>query len=120
VAMAGGLGAQDRYPWDPLEGPVTEDEGAILARANVREARLGGTSPVAMYPSGQSPPGVWDMGGNVWEWLAFEKGEYPLRGGSWCLNQEYARVRERYRYNPGRSGDLIGFRVVAFPAGSEF
>jgi formylglycine-generating enzyme required for sulfatase activity len=123
VAMAGGVGARDRCPWDPPGGPVTEDEESILAQANVGEARLGGTSPVAMYPAGQSLSGVWDMGGNAWEWTGSwydtERQYRALRGGPWYSNQEFARVHERYGYYPDFSDHGLGFRVVASPAGSD-
>jgi formylglycine-generating enzyme required for sulfatase activity len=60
----------DRYLWDPPERPATEDETAIRARGNTREAGLGGPSPVAMYPLGSSVPfGLMDLAGNVWEWI---------------------------------------------------
>jgi formylglycine-generating enzyme required for sulfatase activity len=98
-----------RYPW----GPEWHE-----SHANTSEGGIDGTTPVAMYPSGQSPHRVWDMGGNVWEWLAFEKGEYPLRGGSWLSSREYARVRARDGYGPVGSYDGGGFRVVVSPAGS--
>ena len=75
LRLAGGEreARQERYPWDvPGSRRVTRDEkerDAILAWANTRESGLGGTSPVAMYPLGESKPfGLWDLAGNVWEW----------------------------------------------------
>jgi formylglycine-generating enzyme required for sulfatase activity len=113
VAAAGGED-EERYPWG-----TDWDE----SRANTREGRIGGTTPVGMYPSGQSPAGVWDMGGNVWEWTASwydeERAYRALRGGSWGLNRVRARVAVRDRYSPGGSDYDIGFRVVGSPAGSE-
>ena len=67
----------------------TEDgKPAILARANTSESGIGGTSPVAMYPLGESKPfGLWDVAGNVWEWTDSwddeEKTGRVVRGGSW-------------------------------------
>ena len=118
VAAAGGEG-RDRYPWDSPEGSMTKDEGVILARANVREAGLNGTSPVAMYPAGQSPHGIWDMAGNVWEWMASPERGKPLRGGSWYGYQEHARVSARNGGDPDLSDFDLGVRVVGSPAGSE-
>jgi len=78
---------------------------------------------VAMYPSGRGPGGVWDMGGNVWEWVATWYGkerEYRiLRGGSWSSDRRDARVGERDWYNPDYSNSLIGFRLVGSPACSD-
>ena len=112
MAAAGG-GGKDRYPWNSPERPATGDESLILARANVFEARLGGTTPVAMYPQGLSLPfGLMEMVGNVWEWMASSDERKPLRGGSWGSHQEGARVAARLRFNPGLSNFNIGLRVV--------
>jgi formylglycine-generating enzyme required for sulfatase activity/energy-coupling factor transporter ATP-binding protein EcfA2 len=110
VAAAGGEEG-GRYPWGP---------GWHESHANTYEGGIRGTTPVAMYPSGQSPYKVWDMGGNVWEWMASEERRKPLCGGSWAYDQRHTRVSERSRYYPDYSYYLIGFRVVASPACSEF
>jgi formylglycine-generating enzyme required for sulfatase activity len=109
VAAAGGE-RRDRYPW----GPKWHE-----SRANTGEGGVRGTTPVAMYPSGQSSHGVWDMGGNVWEWMTSPEEVKPLRGGSWLDGQEDASVRARSKGDPGYSVNLRGFRVVASPAGSN-
>jgi len=112
VAAAGGEG--DRYPW----GQEWDE-----SRANTEEGGIRGTTPVAMYPSGRGPGGVWDMGGNVWEWVATWYGkerEYRiLRGGSWNLDQGFARVGVRLRDLPDGSDSDLGFRLVGSPACSD-
>jgi formylglycine-generating enzyme required for sulfatase activity len=114
VAAAGGEEG-GRYPW----GSNWHE-----SRANTAEGGIGGTSPVGMYPSGRSRDarsgeliGVWDMGGNVWEWVASEEGLSPLRGGSWLNLRYHARVTRRLRLDPHDSRDYIGFRVVVSPVG---
>ncbi|MGD0478344.1 MAG: SUMF1/EgtB/PvdO family nonheme iron enzyme [Nitrososphaerales archaeon] len=47
------------YPWGNV---FTE------GRCNTAEAKIGGTTPVGVYPHGASPFGVMDMAGNVEEW----------------------------------------------------
>jgi formylglycine-generating enzyme required for sulfatase activity len=118
VAVAGGTGSESRYPWDPLGGPATKDAAAILARANTREAELGGTSPVAMYPLGASQPwGLLDLAGNVWEWTGSWSDEGKryrvVRGGSWDHYRGDARVAVRYWYNPGSSLNYLGVRLAS-------
>jgi hypothetical protein len=89
--LAGGT-EQECYPWDSPAGPATQNEAAILARANTKEAELKGTSPVAMYPLGTSRPfGLMDLAGNVWEWTTnWEDPFYILCGGSWAWEMSRA------------------------------
>jgi formylglycine-generating enzyme required for sulfatase activity len=118
------------YPW----GNVFDAD-----KANA-ESTLGETSAVGCYPAGFSPYGCEEMSGNVWEWTRslwgtdFLKPDftYPydpndrkredlratsdvyrvVRGGSWFLNQDFARCAFRYRLLPYLRLDNLGFRVV--------
>jgi formylglycine-generating enzyme required for sulfatase activity len=115
TVAAGGETPESRYPWDK-PGEATQDKKAIVARANVSDSGLSRTTPVGMYPLGVSPTGVWDMGGNVWEWQAnyrsIENNWLALRGGSWNLDSDYARVSARVNHSPHYRLNLIGFRVL--------
>jgi formylglycine-generating enzyme required for sulfatase activity len=112
--LAGGV-VGGRYPWDALGGPATQEEPAILARANTEEAQLNGTSPVAMYLLGASQPfGLMDLAGNVWEWTAtVDRGRYVLRGGAWYWEADLARCGSRNGYNPSNRNNGGGFRLVS-------
>jgi formylglycine-generating enzyme required for sulfatase activity len=65
----------DIYPWGSQSTP---------AKCNVREGGIRSTTPVNRYHSGVSPYHVYDMCGNVWEWLATKSdpGRYELRGSA--------------------------------------
>jgi formylglycine-generating enzyme required for sulfatase activity len=113
VQAAGGK--QDgRYAWG-----VLKNKKDIVRFANTGESGIGCTTPVWMYPQGASPLGVLDMSGNVWEWMAnFRDKDHDVlavRGGSWYLDQGYARVSIRKFDLPVNGYDNIGFRVAAFP-----
>jgi formylglycine-generating enzyme required for sulfatase activity len=108
------------------------------SRCNTRESGIGDTTSVRQYsPEGESPYGVADMVGNVWEWCAdwFAEEEYQrrqggpvvdpggpdsgtsrvLRGGSFHNVRRYARCAYRRWNSPDlRYGDR-GFRVALSP-----
>lgn len=110
---------KNAYPWDvPSQATTKEDE--IILRANVWESQIGRTTPVGMYPLGESYPyGLWDLAGNVWEWqVNFRDKDHDvlgLRGGSWGDLLEYARPSVRYYNLPHVDWGSLGFRVVVSP-----
>jgi formylglycine-generating enzyme required for sulfatase activity len=100
------------------------------------------SAPVGSYPSGASPYGALDMGGNVWEWVhdAFietdplntsvqnyyaispvsnPQGVDPsiteyrvMRGGSWNINFGFGRSAYRLWFGLDDSYDFVGFRCA--------
>ena len=94
-----------QYPW----GEAFDKE-----RCNTREAGVGQTTRVTLYPNGVSPEGCYDMAGNVWEWTssAHEDGGYVLRGGCWGGDGDDARCANRGWFNPLVRFDDVGFRCA--------
>lgn len=66
----------DVYPWGDQPTP---------AKCNVREGRIGSTTPVDRFHSGVSPFDVYDLCGNTWEWCSTETTHerYELKGSAW-------------------------------------
>jgi len=94
------------YPW----GNEWDKE-----RANTCETKSFDTTPVGKFsPQGDSPYGVADMAGNVWEWVQGSGGKVlqPLRGGTWDSTHDTAACTARMRYTPRRRNDYIGFRCA--------
>jgi len=115
-------GTDDRtYPWG---------EGIDCSYANYWKCKTDVTN-VGSYEKGKSPYGIYDMAGNVAEWVAdwFSDTYYydspftnPLgpktgeqkvrRGGSWYFSEDSLRVSSRFGNEPNVSVDAFGFRCV--------
>lgn len=87
------------------------------------------TAPIGQFPQGVSPYGVYDMAGNLWEWVSDwydpdyydyapnvnpkgpETGDgHVLKGGGWAENLDFTRCANRFGGNPGSL--IIGFRCA--------
>lgn len=109
---------------DGREYPWGKKWAASRCNSNVDDKGIGRTTPVRQYEGeGDSPFGVVDLAGNVWEWCltTYETGEIALngtgvrvlRGGSWNLNvTAFFRCAYRDWFNPNYWYNNAGFRLV--------
>ena len=109
-------------------------------RCNNKELGLGQTTPVGQFsPAGDSPEGISDLAGNVWEWCSTRYGGvdakpkfgYPyqaderedlegddtriMRGGSWYDGPAWCRCGFRIWYDP-TAGSTTTVFVVPEPS----
>ncbi len=115
-------GLEERtYPWG---------EGITCTKANYLGC-VEDTASVGMYLDGVSAYNVYDMAGNVFEWVSdwyddkyYRQSplEYPtgpgtgenrvLRGGSWLSSNKFLTVTNRGYSSPISSDNFFGFRCV--------
>jgi len=123
------------YPWgNEFDGSRVNfcDKNCTFDWANKNyDDGYADTAPVGSYPGGVSPYGVYDLAGNVWEWVNdwYGSGYYggspatnPLgptsgdnrvrRGGGWGNDPHRVRAAFRFRFAPDLRNNLIGFRCA--------
>lgn len=116
---------QRRFPWGNVE-PTHK-------HLNYNQRWIGERTlmPVGSYEAGKSPYGVYDMAGNVWEWVAdwyddhyYEKspprnpkgpenGTHKIhRSSGWYVETPLVRIFTRVKSDPRNRNESTGFRCA--------
>ena len=114
-----------------IEGrPYAYGDDFDASRCNAFETHIRRTTPVGVFPGGETPEGLVDMCGNTWEWTSSlykpylydvaDGREHPktgdgrrvLRGGSWADGRVNARAVYRFWNDPYYRLSDVGFRLL--------
>jgi formylglycine-generating enzyme required for sulfatase activity len=92
------------YPWGSPFGD---------GNANTREEALGRPCAVGLYRADQTPEGVFDLAGNMGEWLADEAGDRRLiHPGSWARPSMAAWAKALELVDPSERSADMSFRLA--------
>ena len=116
------------YPWGN-EAPTSNL--ANFGKERIKKFYDRRLAPAGSYEAGKSPYGIYDLAGNVWEWVAdwddesyYEQSasrnppgpssgiDRVIRGGSWLHQPDDMRSAGRDRGTPTLRNDSIGFRCA--------
>ncbi|MCZ7582356.1 MAG: bifunctional serine/threonine-protein kinase/formylglycine-generating enzyme family protein [Deltaproteobacteria bacterium] len=96
-----------RFPWGNTFMPQN---------CNCFESGIGRTTAVSTYPAGQSPYGVMDLAGNVWEWTATRLDKLPqfriLKGGAFDGKAQFTQCFEKFAHREDGLIPTSGFRCA--------
>jgi len=121
-------GDEREYPWG---GDAPTPEHARFARPYQNPVYKDGVARVGTYSKGISPFGIYDLSGNVWEWVSdwyaesFRRDDVRnprgpdqgtskvMRGGGWYDPAQRITATKRMHADPAQRDLEVGFRCAA-------
>lgn len=124
------------FPWGNEFGDKKVnfcDQKCLVGSANINSVDgFPDTAPMKALPNGKSKYDVYNLSGNVWEWISSLYKGYPydpndgredlqapgvrvVRGGSWQDDINHLLSIARSGYDPSVANDSIGFRCAKSP-----
>ncbi|MCZ6690706.1 MAG: SUMF1/EgtB/PvdO family nonheme iron enzyme, partial [Planctomycetota bacterium] len=117
--VGGRIPTTEEWEWAAQSGPEEDEYAGMGNRFDPNLANVMGdsTTPVGSYPEGRSAHGVFDLAGNVWEFVMTADGPAIL-GGSF-LERDPGAVASATKtrtpphpVKPSKRAEHIGFRVL--------
>lgn len=78
--------------------------------AQARQDHSGGPAPSGANPDCRTPEGVYDLSGNLWEWVRTTEGRGVLAGGGWNISAGLGQCRARAHPAAGYEAAETGAR----------
>ncbi len=102
VAAAAG-GEKRKYPW----GEEWED-----GECNTKESKIEKTSAVGMFKKGDTPEGIADMAGNVWEWTHSDYHSGKVLN-DFAFDPEIQKMYDEWLKSSGDEKEKIAQRIIS-------
>jgi formylglycine-generating enzyme required for sulfatase activity len=116
-------GVNGRYwPWGDSYPAKEPHEGAIVYNGpSERDGRVYAAAPIGSFENDKSVFSIYDLAGNVSEWVFDEKNDEPLvRGFNWSIKPEYSQDKDKDAAgttpinlnDPNYRDEWLGFRCA--------
>jgi len=120
VSACSGTPAEDNnnngfFADDDVEGRMYP-YGIFYEKGNCRDSvdeSSGRPTKTAQHRRCVTPDGIYDLAGNLMEWVEFTKEKAALTGGDWRGGERSACNRRTKTFGPGQRNSTIGFRCCA-------
>jgi formylglycine-generating enzyme required for sulfatase activity len=103
------------FPWGGSWDPTLANWGEQDIARTLISGKVDGfawTAPPGAFPEGKSAEGIYDLSGNVAEWVEEDGGVTHTRGGSWASNPFDLRATRHQQLPRDKRRADVGFRCA--------